>query len=229
MKQTLKYLNSHRGLTLTYKRSGAMIEGLFRTLGGMDGAFQTLVSTAEGPGDPIVLFSDSDYANDPDTRKSITGKATYLFGSLVSWQSKRQPVIASSTHEAEIIAMALVADEGIWQRRLLTELGVIGNEDYIGTKERLPPTPLLSDNKASTITANTPSTGVRSKHIDVRFLKVREYVAAGELRVVHVRTDYNVSDFFTKGLTIQKYSTFRDLLMGEQPSKARMIPSLAGG
>ena len=66
-------------------------------------------------------------------------------------------------------------------------------------------------------------------HIDVRFLKVREYVAAGELRVVHVRTDYNVSDFFTKGLTIQKYSTFRDLLMGEQPSKARMIPSLAGG
>ena len=84
MKQTLKYLNSHRGLTLTYKRSGAMIEGLFRTLGGMDGAFQTLVSTAEGPGDPIVLFSDSDYANGPDTRKSITGKATYLFGSLSS-------------------------------------------------------------------------------------------------------------------------------------------------
>ena len=64
MKQTLKYLNSHRNLTLTYKRNGGMIEGLFRTLGGMDGALQTLVSTAETPGDPIVLFSDSDYAND---------------------------------------------------------------------------------------------------------------------------------------------------------------------
>ena len=59
-----------------------------------------------------------------------------------------------------------------------------------------------TDNKASTFTANTPSTGVRSKHIDVRFLKVREYVANGELRVVHVRTDYNVADFFTKGLTL---------------------------
>ena len=117
--------------------------------------------------------------------------------------------------------MSLVADEGIWQRRLLTEIGIFGNNDLIGTKDRLPPTPLLSDNKASTFTANTPSTGVRSKHIDVRFLKVREYVASGDLRVVHVRTDYNVSDFFTKGLTIQKYAMFRDLLMGEQPSQRK--------
>ena len=62
------------------------------------------------------------------------------------------------------------------------------------------------------------STGIRSKHIDVRFLKIREYVASGELRVVHVRTDYNVADFFTKGLTIQKFSNFRNMLMGEQPT-----------
>ena len=55
----------------------------------------------------------------------------------------------------------------------------------------------------------------------MRFLKVREYVASGEIRVVHVRTDYNVSDFFTKGLTIQKFAGFRDLLMGEQPSKPK--------
>ena len=117
--------------------------------------------------------------------------------------------------------MSLVADEGIWQRRLLAELGILTGSTIMGSSDRLPPTPLLSDNKASTFTANTPSTGVRSKHIDVRFLKVREYVASGEIRVVHVRTDYNVSDFFTKGLTIQKFAGFRDLLMGEQPSKPK--------
>lgn len=38
------------------------------------------------------------------------------------------------------------------------------------------------------------------------------------MRVVHVRTDYNVADFFTKGLTIAKFSNFRNLLMGEQKS-----------
>ena len=67
-------------------------------------------------------------------------------------------------------------------------------------------------------TANNPTTGERSKHIEVHDLKVREYVNSGELRVVHIRTEYNVSDFFTKGLTIQKYAIFRDYLMGEQPS-----------
>ena len=67
MRQTLKYLNSHRGTKLTYRRKGNLINGLFRTLGGMDGALQTLVSTTGAPGDPIVLFSDSDYANDPES------------------------------------------------------------------------------------------------------------------------------------------------------------------
>ena len=188
MKQCLKYLNGHRGLSLVYRRTNNLIEGLFRTLAQSDGALQTLHSIVDNLADPTILFADADYANDPETRKSITGKATFLFNCLVSWQSKRQPVIASSTHEAEIIAMSFVADEGIWQRRLLHELGIFNNSTLMTSTGQLPPTPLLSDNKASTFTANTPSTGVRSKHIDVRFLKVREYVANGELRVVDVRS-----------------------------------------
>ena len=114
-----------------------------------------------------------------------------------------------------------MADEGIWQRRLLEEIGLFTGEDLLLTNGRLRPTPLLADNKASTFTANTPSTGVRSKHIDVRFLKVREYVAQGDLRVVHIGTDYNVADFFTKGLPIRKFSYFREMVMGEQPPKVK--------
>lgn len=227
LKQTLKYLNSHRETKLTYRRNGARINGLFRTLGGLDGALQSLVTTSETPGDPVVLFSDSDYANCRETRKSITGKATYLFGCLTSWQSKRQPIIATSTHEAEIIAMSHVAEEGVWQRKFLDELGIFGGIDVLGTDGRLPSTPLLCDNKATTFTANTPSTGVRSRHIDVRFLKVREYVSSGELRVIHVRTEYNVADFLTKGLTIHKFALFRELLMGDPPRKDQSRPRAA--
>ena len=227
LKQTLKYLNSHRETKLTYRRNGARINGLFRTLGGLDGALQSLVTTSETPGDPVVLFSDSDYANCRETRKSITGKATYLFGCLTSWQSKRQPIIATSTHEAEIIAMSHVAEEGVWQRKFLDELGIFGGIDVLGTDGRLPSTPLLGDNKATTFTANTPSTGVRSRHIDVRFLKVREYVSSGELRVIHVRTEYNVADFLTKGLTIHKFALFRELLMGDPPRKDQSRPRAA--
>jgi len=231
-KYALRYLNSHRSNALTYRRNGNLINGLFRTLGDMDGALQSLTSTDYQEADAITLFADSNYATDPETRKSVSGKATYLFGCLTSWSSKRQPVIAGSTHEAETVAMSFVANEGVWQRRLLHELGVIGNLDVIGTKGRLPPTPLLCDNKAATFTANTPSTSERSKHIDVRHMKVREYVANGDIRVVHIGTNYNVSDLFTKGLPIQKFSQFRDLLMGEQFAKRRLpppLPAFGGG
>ena len=128
-------------------------------------------------------------------------------------------MIAGSTHEAELVALSMVAHEGIWVRKLVEELGVLGNHDIAWSCGRIPPTPLLGDNKASIFIANNPSSGTMSKHIDVRYKKVREYVASGEVRVVHVRTDYNVADFFTKGLTISKFARFRDFLMGEQPPK----------
>ena len=219
MKQCLKYLNGHRHLALTYRRSGNMIEGLFRQLGGMDGALQSLVATSDSPPDPIIMFADASYADCPVTRKSTSGEADYFFNCLTNWRSKRQPVIATSTHEAELVALSMAAHEGIWLRRLVEELGVLGNHDILGSSGRLPPTPLLGDNKASTFSANNPSSGTMSKHIDVRHKKVREYVASGDLRVVHVRTDYNVADFFTKGLNIGKFAMFRDFLMGEQLSK----------
>ena len=87
---TLKYLNGHRALALVYRRSHNLIEGLFRTLAESDGALYTLHSSVDNTADPAILFADADYANDPETRKSVTGKATYLFNCLVSWQSKRQ-------------------------------------------------------------------------------------------------------------------------------------------
>ena len=118
-------------------------------------------------------------------------------------------------------------DDGIWQRRLLEEIGILEDPTLVVTAKdplsdktikALRTTPLLCDNKATTFTASNPSTGARSKHIDVRFLKIREHVKNGDLRVVHVNTAYNVADFFTKGLAITKFAYFRELTMGDQPS-----------
>ena len=43
----------------------------------------------------------------------------FVFGCCVSWRSKIQTITAGSTHEAEIIAIALAANEGVWIRKLL--------------------------------------------------------------------------------------------------------------
>ncbi len=78
-----------------------------------------------GPMDrPTVLwgFVDSDWAGCPDSRRSTSGYALMLNGAAVSWKSKRQPVFALSTAEAEFIAGSSMVQEVIYARRLLEKL-----------------------------------------------------------------------------------------------------------
>ena len=51
----------------------------------------------------------------------------------------------------------------------------------------LEPTPVLCDNKGTVFTANNPVTNLRSRHLEVRWFKVRDYVKNGSLAVLHFR------------------------------------------
>ena len=75
-----------------------------------------------GDGESLTGFSDSDHAGDVDTRKSTSGVLFFLGGSLVSWQSQKQKVVATSSCEAEYIAAATAACQGVWLARLFGEL-----------------------------------------------------------------------------------------------------------
>jgi hypothetical protein len=51
------------------------------------------------------VYADSDFAEDSETRLSTTGNLIYVEGSLVSWASKKQKLVATSTTEAEFLAV----------------------------------------------------------------------------------------------------------------------------
>eukprot|EP00965_Chrysotila_dentata_P138935 4594976-Pleurochrysis_carterae.AAC.1 len=89
----------------------------------------------------------------------------------ISWASKKQPSVALSSCEAEIIAASEATKEAVYLRKLLTDLGIPTPE----------PTPLSMDNKSAIDLAYNPEHHQRSKHIDRRHFFVRERMEAHDI------------------------------------------------
>lgn len=70
----------------------------------------------------IVGYADSNYAGDPEDRKSVAGHCFFIGRLVTTWRSKRQRTVSTSTSEAEYVAMSQGAKEGIWIQRFINEL-----------------------------------------------------------------------------------------------------------
>ena len=67
---------------------------------------------------------------------------------------------------------------------------------------------------------------LRSCHLEVRWFKVRDYVKNGLLNVLHLRTQYNLADYFTKPLLGNHFQKFRDCIMGVEPETSYFMMPL---
>ena len=59
----------------------------------------------------LKAYSDADWGGCPDTHHSTSGYCVYLGDSLISWSSKRQPMMSHSSAEAEYQGVANAAAE----------------------------------------------------------------------------------------------------------------------
>ncbi|KAE8686874.1 cytochrome P450 71A9-like [Hibiscus syriacus] len=98
-------------------------------------------------------------------------------------------------------AAAEAVKEALWLTGLVKELGV----QQGGVQ-------LLCDNQSAIHLAKNQVYRARTKHIDVRFHKIRELVASGEVLFQKVHTDENDADMFTKPVTTDKFKHCLDLL-----------------
>jgi hypothetical protein len=83
-----------------------------------------IIYSAGGDVDPIG-YSDSDWGQDPNTQRSISGSVFLMADASgpISWRSKKQTTVALSSMEAEYVAESLAVRQVLWLRSLITELG----------------------------------------------------------------------------------------------------------
>lgn len=140
----------------------------------------------------IVGYTDSDLGGCLDDRKSTSGYIFMLAGGAISWKSKKQTLVASSTMQAEFIACFAAATHAVWLRNLVTGLRIV---DSIARPLRI-----FCDNSAAVFHTKNNKTSSGSKHLELKYLTVRDLVKEGAIVVEHIDTDSMLADPLTKGL-----------------------------
>ncbi|XP_052288601.1 secreted RxLR effector protein 161-like [Citrus sinensis] len=140
----------------------------------------------------IIGYSDSDFARCQDSRRSTSGYIYMLAGGAISWRSAKQTLVASSTMAAEFVACYEASNQGIWLRNFVTGLRILEGLEQ--------PLKIFCDNKSSVLYSNNNRSSTKSKHIDIKFLVVKERVQSGQISIEHIGTNSMIADPLTKGL-----------------------------
>ena len=166
VQQVFRYLKSSQDVTLTYRRDNSKLRG----------------------------YSDADFASGSADRKSTMGYVFMLGGAAVTWASRKQQAISTSTTEAEYIGLCNAAKEAVWIRNFLQEIGM---NKHIGEMQARR---ILGDNQGALRLVANPEFHAKSKHIDVQYHYVRELLEDGTIEVGYVPTSEMAADCLTKPL-----------------------------
>ena len=115
----------------------------------------------------------------------------------VSWKSVKQTLVASSTMEAEFIACYEASNHGIWLRNFVTQLRIVDGIEK--------PLRINCDNKAAELYSKNNRSSSKSKHIDIKFLVVKERVQSLQVSIEYISTNSMIADSLTKGFPPKVY------------------------
>lgn len=172
------------------------------------------------------MFVDADFAGmwnaaaeeqDPVRVKSRTGYLIMLAGCPLLWSSKLQTEIATSTLEAEFIALSSAMRDLIPAREIFQALAQsIGLDVPEGASLR---STVFEDNNGCITLATVPKMTPRTKHIGVKYFWFRSKVGPGRgITIQKVDTKDQLADTLTKGLSADQFATLRSQLMGWKSS-----------
>ncbi len=147
----------------------------------------------------LLGYSDSDWAENRDDRHSTSGYVFLMAKGAVSWVSRKQKTVSLSSTEAEYMGLSDSCRQTAWLRSFQQELGFAVNK----------PTPLCGDNQGSIFLAVNPAHDRRTKHIDVKYHYIREFVENKQAFLYYVNTKDMIADNLTKALPYPAHDKHR--------------------
>lgn len=168
-KWVLCYLSSTRSLHLHY--------------GGKDAAH------------PLQGFSDADWAGNKTLRALVSSFLWTMAGGPLSWSSKTQTCIATSSTESEYVALAYTVQEGLWLCASLTYLEL----------PCLSPLNVATDNEGAQSLSKNNSSHSKAKHIDIHYHFICSHIEAESFLITHTAGISNLADILTKPLHHLKF------------------------
>ncbi|GKC21130.1 putative ribonuclease H-like domain-containing protein, partial [Tanacetum coccineum] len=142
----------------------------------------------------LVAYTDSDYAGASLDRKSTTGGCQFLRSRLISWQCKKQTVVANSTTEAEYVAASSCCGQVLWIQNQLLDYGY----NFMHTK-------IFIDNNNTICIIKNPIFHSKTKHIEIRHHFIRDCNEKKLIQMVKIHTDKNVADLLTKAFDVSRF------------------------
>ncbi|XP_062075252.1 secreted RxLR effector protein 161-like [Humulus lupulus] len=138
----------------------------------------------------LEVYTDSSWAGELTDRQSTSGYCTYVWGNLVTWHGKKQPMVSRSSAKSEYRALALGICEGIWIKRLINELRFDSPESF----------KMYSDSQAAISIAKNLIQHNRTKHVEIDRHFISEKVNSKIIELNYIATKKQIVDILTKAL-----------------------------
>ncbi|GJW91860.1 putative ribonuclease H-like domain-containing protein [Tanacetum coccineum] len=142
----------------------------------------------------LEAYSNSDYVGANLDRKSTTGGCQFLSRRLISWQCKKQTIVATSTTEAEYVAAANCCGQVLWIQNQMLDYGF----NFINTK-------IYIDNESTICIVKNLVFHSKTKHIAIRHHFIRDAYEKKLIQVLKIHTDDNVADLLTKAFDVSMF------------------------
>jgi hypothetical protein len=179
----LRYLAGSKSLSLIYDRN---------SLAPIEGKSLSLIYDRNSSA-PIEGYTDADWGNCLMSCHSVTGFLTRFNNHLISWQTKKQPVVSLSSCEAKYRALTDFSCEVLWIRQFANEVKIA---------DISAPTVIHEDNQGFIAVANfeANTNSKRMKHVDIQLHFVREVINNSKIVLLYTPTNEMLADFLTKAI-----------------------------